>query len=103
LTIQKVIKSSQKDERPDQSAPKQPQMKLVAGVLEGRRLVGVQELEQVKELPELHTLRAQLVGMLEGQGRSLVGLLGQAAGGGLVRTLQGLEKDLQEKEGGASA
>jgi large subunit ribosomal protein L10 len=72
-------------------------MKLVAGILEGGRLVGGKEIERVKDLPELDILRAQVVGMLEGQGRSLVGLLSQAGGGGLVRTLQGLEKGMQEE------
>jgi len=81
---------------------KQPYLKLVAGVLEGNRLVGAEELGRVSKLPELDTLRVQVVGLLEGTGRSLVGLLGQAGGGGLVRTLQGLEKDLGEKAGGAS-
>jgi len=81
---------------------KQPYLKLVAGVLEGNRLVGAEELGRVSKLPELDTLRVQVVGLLEGTGRSLVGLLGQAGGGGLVRTLQGLEKDRGEKAGGAS-
>lgn len=99
--INRSVSSSQKDVPANGPAPKQPEMKLVAGILEGGRLVGGKEIERVKELPELDILRAQVVGMLEGQGRSLVGLLSQAGGGGLVRTLQGLEKGMQE-EGSAS-
>ena len=55
----------------------------------------------MSKLSELDGLRSELVGLLEMRGRELVGVLGQAAGGGLVRTLQGLENDLKEKEGGA--
>lgn len=75
-------------------------MKLVAGILEGGRLVGVKEIERVGKLPEMDVLRAQVVGLLEGQGRGLLGVLGQAGGGGLVRTLQGLEAGLKEGEKG---
>jgi large subunit ribosomal protein L10 len=95
--INRSVSSSKKDVPATGPAPKQPEMKLVAGILEGGRLVGGKEIERVKELPELDILRAQVVGMLEGQGRSLVGLLSQAGGGGLVRTLQGLEKGMQEE------
>lgn len=74
-------------------------MELVAGIMEYGRVMSPEEIMEVGKLPELDTLRAQLVGLLENPGRNLVGLLGQAAGGGLVRTLQGLEKDLQDKQG----
>lgn len=79
----------------------QPTLELVAGLVEGGKVMGQKELEELGKVPELDTLRAQLVGLLEGQGRSLVGVLNQAAGGSLVRTLQGLENDLKEKEGSA--
>ncbi|TYJ56710.1 hypothetical protein B9479_002641 [Cryptococcus floricola] len=76
----------------------QPTLNLVAGLVEGHKVMTQKELEELGKLPELDVLRAQVVGMLEGQGRSLVGVLGQAAGGSLVRTLQGLEKDMEAKE-----
>ncbi|KIR28800.1 hypothetical protein I307_03033 [Cryptococcus deuterogattii 99/473] len=79
----------------------QPTLNLVAGLVEGGKVMDEKELEKLGKVPELDTLRAQLVGLLEGQGRSLVGVLNQAAGGSLVRTLQGLENDLKEKEGSA--
>lgn len=79
----------------------QPTLNLVAGLVEGGKVMNEKELEELGKVPELDTLRAQLVGLLEGQGRSLVGVLNQAAGGSLVRTLQGLENDLKEKEGSA--
>ena len=50
----------------------------------------------------MEVLRSQLVGLLEMSGRGLVGVLGQAGGGGLVRTLQGLEKNLGGGEEGES-
>ena len=58
----------------------------------------VEEIRAVGKLPELDLLRGQVVGLLEGSARSLIGTLEGAAGGGLVRTLQGLEKGLAEKE-----
>ncbi|WVQ78555.1 hypothetical protein IAT38_000641 [Cryptococcus sp. DSM 104549] len=81
----------------------QPALTLVGGMIEGGKVMDVPELEALGKLPELDVLRAQVVGMLEGQARSLVGVLAQAGGGGLVRTLQGLEQDLKEKAGGAEA
>ncbi|KAK8869609.1 hypothetical protein IAR55_000176 [Kwoniella newhampshirensis] len=102
-TINRTVKGMKRENAPDE---KQPTLKLVAGLLEGGKAYGqkvtvfnVEQLGQIGKLPELDTLRAQLVGLLESQGRSLVGVLGQAAGGSLVRTLQGLEKHLNDKEG----
>jgi large subunit ribosomal protein L10 len=49
-------------------------------------------------------LRAQLVGLLEMPARQLLGVTQQAGGGGLVRTLMGLEQGLKEgQEGPAGA
>ncbi|KAI9637943.1 uncharacterized protein MKK02DRAFT_42322 [Dioszegia hungarica] len=101
-TINRELRKVQK-EIPPNTAPekvKQPTLQLVAGIMEGGRLVGVKEVESVGKLPALDTLRAQVVGLLEGQGRGLLGLLGQAGGGGLVRTLQGLEEGLKGGEAG---
>ena len=67
--------------------------------MDGNRVVPAAEVEAMTKTPDLDTLRAQVVGMLEGQGRSLVGVLGQAGGGGLIRTLQGLEAGMKEKDG----
>ncbi|WVO14064.1 hypothetical protein L204_101691 [Cryptococcus depauperatus] len=77
----------------------QPTLSLVAGLVEGGTVMTGEELERLgKEVPDLDVLRAQLVGLLEGQGRSLLGVLSQAAGGSLVRTLQGLEQDLKARD-----
>lgn len=60
-------------------------------------------MEAVSKLSELDGLRSELVGILELRGRELVGVLGQAGGGGLVRTLQGLENGLKEKKAGGGS
>lgn len=72
---------------------------VVVGLVEGK-LTGRKEIMEISKLPDHQTLRAQLLGSLESPGRSLLGVLGAAGGGGLVRTLQGLEVSLKEKEGG---
>jgi large subunit ribosomal protein L10 len=97
--IDKVIKKAQKDPGNDKTkVVKQPAFTLVAGVLEGNRLFEADAIRDVSKLPELSTLHAQLVGLLESPGRQLVGVLSQAGGGALVRTLQGLEQGLKDKE-----
>ena len=53
------------------------------------------DVDKLGKLPDLDGLRSQLVGLLEMRGRELVGVLGQAGGGSLVRTLQGRENDLK--------
>ena len=97
-SISRSISASKRPEIRDKQV-KQPYLNLVAGVLEGSQLVGIEELGRIAKLPELDTLRAQVVGLLEGSGRGLVGLLAQAGGGTLVRTIQGLEKELKGESG----
>jgi large subunit ribosomal protein L10 len=97
--INRSIKKSQREGTKGQEF-KQPELKLLFGYLEGGRLVDIAQVDQVGKLPDLDGMRSQLVGLLEMRGRELVGVLGQAGGGGLVRTLQGLENGLKEKEGG---
>lgn len=83
------------------SLPVSPRLILLGGVMEKTRLVSAQEIMEIGQLPELDTLRSQLVGLLEMPGRQVIGLLSQASGGSLVRTLQGLESDLKAKESGS--
>ena len=94
-TVNRSLTTSKRPESREKEV-KQPYMTLIAGVLGGNRLVGAEEVGKVSKLPELGVLQAQVVGLLEGSGKSLVGTLAQAGGGGLVRTLQGLQKDLEE-------
>lgn len=98
--VGRVLRENQKDDKV--AKEKQPKFDLTVAMLDGR-LVGRAEVERIRKLPELDILRAQSVGVLEQAGRQMLGILSQAAGGSLVRTLQGLEKDLEAKQGGAPA
>ena len=100
--VRRAVKEAQKPDSKNAkgSGPKQSALNLLVGLVEGSRVVSASEVEALTKTPDLDTLRAQVVGMLEGQGRSLVGVLGQAGGGGLVRTLQGLEAGMKDKEEG---
>jgi large subunit ribosomal protein L10 len=93
-SIQRTIKKNQREGTKDQLV-KQPELKLLFGYVEGRQLLEVGDVDKLGKLPDLDGLRSQLVGLLEMRGRELVGVLGQAGGGGLVRTLQGRENDLK--------
>ncbi|WOO81355.1 50S ribosomal protein L10 [Vanrija pseudolonga] len=97
-----IERSLKKVQRSEDNA-KQPALKLVAGVLEGNRVLTPEAIKDVSKLPELDQLRALLVGLLEQPGRQLIGVLSQAGGGALVRTLQGLEQGLKDKEEQPSA
>ncbi|WWC60902.1 uncharacterized protein I303_103478 [Kwoniella dejecticola CBS 10117] len=104
-SINRTLKSIKRENTPDE---KQPSLKLVSALLEGKQLLNSegQLNEFTKNTPELDVLRAQLVGSLESPSRQLVGVLSQAAGGQLVRALQGLEEGLKvqnEGEGEKSA
>ncbi|KAK1925060.1 hypothetical protein DB88DRAFT_248502 [Papiliotrema laurentii] len=94
-TVKKTVRSCQREG----DNVKQPALNLVVGLMENR-LMPAKQVEDIASLPDMQALRGQLVGGLEMPGRSLLGLLGQAGGGGLLRTLQGLEQGMKEKEGG---
>lgn len=72
-----------------------PGMKVMGAIVEGRVLLP-KGLDEVSKLPTLDTLRAQIVGLLSAPGAQIAGILGQAAGGQLARTLEGLKKGLEE-------
>ena len=104
-TLKSIVKNKAASNPPDKARVAAglpptgvPMMKLVAGVVEKNRLLSLQQIGDVSKLPEMDQLRAQLVGLLQSQQSSLVGVLAQAGGGGLLRTLQGLEAGLKEKE-----
>lgn len=74
-----------------------PNLKVLGALIEGRvfKAAGVQD---VAKLPNLDTLRAQLVGLISAPATQLAGVLSQASGGKLARTLEGLKKSLEEAE-----
>lgn len=55
---------------------------LLGGLVEGTKILSAQEIMELLQLPDLDTLRGQLVGMLEMPARQLVGVT-QMAGGGV--------------------
>ncbi|RKP25694.1 hypothetical protein SYNPS1DRAFT_22391 [Syncephalis pseudoplumigaleata] len=54
-------------------------------------------IRRVSELPDIHTLRAELVGLLSAPAQQLSSLLGRVPGD-LARTLEAHQKNLQEKD-----
>lgn len=76
----------------------QPDLVVVGALIEGR-VFKAEGLKEVAKLPTLDTLRAQIVGMLSSPAVQLAGVLSQASGGKLARTLEGLRKGLEDAEG----
>ncbi|KAK7058670.1 hypothetical protein VNI00_002306 [Paramarasmius palmivorus] len=79
-----------------------PDMKVMGALIEGKVFLP-QGVKGVAELPTLDTLRAQIVGLLSAPGAQIAGVLSQAAGGQLARTLEGLKKALEEEQNGSSS
>ncbi|EKM61551.1 uncharacterized protein PHACADRAFT_135308 [Phanerochaete carnosa HHB-10118-sp] len=77
-----------------------PDLALVGAVIEGRA-VRVEDVRSVAQLPDLETLRAQIVGLLSAPAGQLSAVLGEAGGAKLARTLKGLEKSLEEGQSDA--
>ncbi|KAF7968935.1 hypothetical protein HWV62_28826 [Athelia sp. TMB] len=80
----------------------QPELKLLGAFIEGR-VLSVSGVQDVSKLPTLDTLRAQIVGLLSSPATQLAGILSQASGGQLARTLEGLKKSLEEGQGAQDA
>lgn len=76
-----------------------PELRIAGAIVEGRVFLPG-GLSDVAKLPTLDTLRAQIVGLLSAPGAQIAGVLGQASGGQLARTLEGLKKTLEEEANG---
>lgn len=74
-----------------------PNLKVVGALIEGR-IFQAEGVRSVADLPTLDTLRAQLVGLISAPATQLAGVLSEASGGRLARTLEGLKKGLEEKD-----
>lgn len=72
-----------------------PELVLLGALIEGR-VFGVEGVRDVAKLPTLETLHAQIVGLLSSPAAQLAMVLGEASGGQLARTLEGLKKGLEE-------
>ena len=59
------------------------------------RVIDAKSLPAFTQLPNLATLRAQLVGLLSSPGTQLAGILSQAGGGELAATLEARRRDLE--------
>ncbi|KAF9013607.1 hypothetical protein BDZ89DRAFT_1094781 [Hymenopellis radicata] len=70
----------------------------VLGLLIEERIILPETIPMVAKMPSLDTLRAQIIGMLSAPSTQLAGVLSQASGGRLHRTLEGFKKALEEKE-----
>lgn len=70
-------------------------MSLLGAVVEGK-LSQVDGVQQVSSLASLDSLRAQIIGSLSSPGMQPAGVLSQASGGRLARTLEGLKRGLEE-------
>ena len=80
------------------SGKKEPLLKPVVAVAERARLIDAKGLPAFTKLPNLPTVRAQLVGLLSSPGQQLAGVLSQAGGGELAATLEARRRDLEEPE-----
>ncbi|KAH0591268.1 50S ribosomal protein L10 [Termitomyces sp. J132] len=105
------IKKAQQEKNADPETPGRrvkrqrrvldPELKLMGALVEGRVFLP-QGIKDVSQLPTLDTLRAQIVGLLSAPSMHLAGVLSQASGGQLARTLEGLKKGLEEDAAASS-
>lgn len=79
------------------TASANPRMVPLAAIVEGNRLVDVPALRDVSKLPDLQTLRSQIVGLLSSPASQLASVLSMASGGQLSLTLEGRKRQLEEK------
>ena len=80
---------------------RQPELRLVGALIDGQVFLP-ERVRDVSKLPSLETLRAQIVGLLSSPATQLAGVLSQASGGRLARTLEGLRKGLEETQSSES-
>lgn len=75
-----------------------PRLVPLAAIVEGNRLVDIPALREVGKLPDLQTLRAQLVGLLSSPASQLASILSMASGAQLALTLEARKRQLGEGE-----
>lgn len=74
-----------------------PELELKGALIEGRLFLR-DELDAISRLPSLETLQGQLLGLISMPAMQIAGVLSQAAGGQLARTLEGFKKGLEMAE-----
>ena len=75
-----------------------PELTVMGALIEGR-VFKTPAVQDVASLPTLDTLRAQLIGLISSPANQIAGVLVQASGGQLARTLEGFKKGLEDAEG----
>ncbi|KAF8510417.1 hypothetical protein BU17DRAFT_77692 [Hysterangium stoloniferum] len=95
-----VIENPTPGRRPKRVRPDlPPELEIKGALIEGRLFVRA-GLEGVARLPTLDTLRSQLLGLIGAPAMQIAGVLAQAGGGQLARTLEGFRKGLEMAERG---
>ncbi|KAF9786896.1 hypothetical protein BJ322DRAFT_1004100 [Thelephora terrestris] len=79
-----------------------PELTVMGALIEGR-VFKAPDIRDVASLPTLDTLRAQLIGLISSPANQIAGILGQASGGQLARTLEGFRKSLEDAEGNTNS
>lgn len=79
-----------------------PELTVMGALIEGR-VFKMAAVRDVASLPTLDTLRAQLIGLISSPANQIAGILGQASGGQLARTLEGFKKGLEDAQGNANS
>ncbi|KAF9654417.1 hypothetical protein BDM02DRAFT_3106806 [Thelephora ganbajun] len=74
-----------------------PELTVMGALIEGR-VFKAASVQDIASLPTLDTLRAQLIGLISFPANQIAGILGQASGGQLARTLEGFKKGLEDAE-----
>jgi len=72
-----------------------PQLELAGALLEGK-VYDVWDVREIAKLPSLQALHSQIVGLISSPASQLSGILSQASGGQLLRTLQGYQQSLED-------
>ena len=92
--IERPVTAAANDVDP-KSEKKAPLLRPLVAVAERARVIDAKSLPAFTQLPNLATLRAQLVGLLSSTGTQLAGILSQAGGGELAATLEARRRDLE--------
>lgn len=92
--IERPVTAAANDVDP-KSEKKAPLLRPLVAVAERARVIDAKSLPAFTRLPNLATLRAQLVGLLSAPGTQLAGILSQAGGGELAATLEARRRDLE--------
>jgi ribosomal protein L10 len=72
-----------------------PQLELVGALIEGKAYEA-RDIREMAKLPPLQTLHSQIVGLISSPASQISGILSQASGGQLLRTLQGHQRALED-------